>query len=114
MALCVHPRSYVKQRPTLLAQSFGSNMVLQHDAPCLWGFGQAGATVQLSLNGTDVHVDVDSHQAHDGHGTRALAPPRTVVSINGTWQACAWPGCRMATSTSRHTLYRFRSHTYAS
>ena len=45
-------RTYIKVRPHLLANSFGSHMVLQHQSPCLWGFGAAGAAVTLSLNGS--------------------------------------------------------------
>jgi hypothetical protein len=60
--------TYIKQRPKLFAQSFGSHMVLQHTRPCLWGFGLPGASVVLKINGT--------------------AATSTTVATNGTWQAC--------------------------
>ena len=62
-------RAYIKVRPHLLANSFGSHMVLQHQSPCLWGFGAAGA-VTLSLNGS------------------AATAASTSVAANGSWFAC--------------------------
>ena len=56
--------------PHLLANSFGSHMVLQHQSPCLWGFGAAGAAVTLSLNGS------------------VAAAASSSVAANGSWFAC--------------------------
>ena len=64
-------RTYIKLRPHLLANSFGSHMVLQHQSPCLWGFGAAGAAVTLSLNGSS-----------------AATAASTSVAANGSWFAC--------------------------
>ena len=63
-------RTYIKVRPHLLANSFGSHMVLQHQSPCLWGFGAAGAAVTLSLNGS------------------VAAAASSSVAANGSWFAC--------------------------
>jgi sialate O-acetylesterase len=65
--------TYVKEQPHLLAESFGSHMVLQHEVPCLWGFGKAGTAVTISLNGTVVQS------------------ASTTVAANGTWQSCLPP-----------------------
>lgn len=62
--------TYLKPSATLLAHSFGSSMVLQHDAPCLWGYGVAGAAVS-------VVTDADGGAAHG-----------TVAAANGTWRLC--------------------------
>jgi hypothetical protein len=71
-----HWWTYLKQRPKVLAQSFGSHMVLQADRPCLWGFGQQGDAVAVALNGSTV-------------GAAA-----TTVGSNGTWKVCLPPQVR--------------------
>jgi hypothetical protein len=66
-------QTYIKMRPHLLAASFSSHMVLQHDSPCLWGFGKAGDAVQLTLN------------------TSTAGTITTTVATNGSWFACLPP-----------------------
>ena len=79
--------TYIKQRPKLFAQSFGSHMVLQHTRPCLWGFGLPGASVVLAINGT--------------------ATASTTVATNGTWQAClpARPASHAPADTCRDSQW---------
>ena len=67
--------TYVKERQNLLARSFGSHMVLQHERPCLFGFGTAGAAVAISLNAS----------------TATEKTFATTVWPNGTWQSCLPP-----------------------
>ena len=67
--------SYVKEREHLLARGFGSHMVLQHELPCLFGFGTAGAAVIISLNAS----------------TATEKTFTTHVHANGTWQSCLTP-----------------------
>ena len=60
--------TYTKEQEHLLAYSFGSHMVLQHELPCLFGFGKAGTAVSIRLNETVV-------KTAGGETGISLAPP---------------------------------------
>ena len=62
--------SYIKAAPPLLSATFTDHAVLQHDAPCLWGYGtSAGAAVTI-VSSTDG------------------VPHTGVVAANLTWSVC--------------------------
>lgn len=59
----------------MLSANFADSMVLQHDSPCIWGYGnnKTGAGVTVSTNA-------------DGD-----LPHRTTVRSNNTWRICLPP-----------------------
>jgi len=64
--------AYVKEVPRVLTGSFSSSGVLQHDAPCLSGYGAnvTGAAVSVT-------TDADGNAAHS-----------TAVQADNTWRLC--------------------------
>ena len=64
--------AYVKEAPRILSGSFSSSAVIQHDAPCLWGWG-------ANVTGARVTVATDA----DGGAAHA-----TAVLANNTWRLC--------------------------
>ena len=64
--------AYVKIANTILSATFTDSLVLQVDAPCLWGYGNniTGATVQ-------VITDADGGKIHS-----------STVNENNTWSVC--------------------------
>lgn len=67
--------SYIKREARLLSATFSSSLVLQHDAPCLWGYGG-------NVTGAAVTVATDA----DGG-----APHATTVAANNSWRLCLPP-----------------------
>ena len=64
--------TYIKEAPRVLTGSFSNSAVLQHDAPCLSGYGNnvTGAAVAVS-------TDADGNAAH-----------ATTVGADNTWRLC--------------------------
>ena len=67
--------TYIKELPRVLTGSFSNSAVLQHDAPCLSGYGSnvTGAAVAVS-------TDADGNAAH-----------ATTVGADNTWRLCLPP-----------------------
>lgn len=67
--------TYLRTAPRLLTGSFTDSAVIQHDAPCLSGYG-------ANVTGAAVSVSTDA----DGN-----APHATTVLANNTWRLCLPP-----------------------
>ena len=64
--------SYIKEVPRVLTGSFSNSAVLQHDAPCLSGYGNNATGAAVSVT-----TDADGNAAH-----------ATTVGADNTWRLC--------------------------